>query len=57
LAKSIKIKIYTTVILLVVLCGCETWFLTLSEGHRLRMFEKRVLRRILGPKRGEKIEA
>jgi hypothetical protein len=37
----------------VVLCGCETWFLTLREEHRLRVFENRVLRRILGPKRDE----
>jgi hypothetical protein len=34
----------------VVLYGCETWSLTLSEEHRLRMFENRVLRRIFGPK-------
>jgi hypothetical protein len=31
--------------------GCETWSLTLKEEHKLRVFEKRVLRRILGPKR------
>jgi hypothetical protein len=36
-----------------VLCGCETWSLTLSEEHRLRVFENRVLRRISGPKRVE----
>jgi hypothetical protein len=30
---------------------CETWSLTLREGHRLRVFENRVLRRIFGPKR------
>ena len=35
----------------VVLYGCETWSLTLREEHRLRVFENRVLRRILGPKR------
>jgi hypothetical protein len=35
----------------VVLYGCETWSLTLREEHKLRVFEKRVLRRILGPKR------
>ena len=34
-----------------VLCGCETWSLTLREEHRLRVFENRVLRRIFGPKR------
>jgi len=37
----------------VVLCGCETWSLTLREEHRLRVFENRVLRRIFGPKRDE----
>jgi hypothetical protein len=49
--KILKIKIYKTVILPVVLYGCETWSLTLREEHRLRVFEKRVLRRIFGPKR------
>jgi hypothetical protein len=33
--------------------GCETWYLTLREGHRLRVFENRVLRRIFGTKRDE----
>jgi hypothetical protein len=37
----------------VVLYGCETWFLTLREEHRLRVFENMVLRRVLGPKRDE----
>jgi len=37
----------------VVLYGCEIWSLTLREERRLEVFEKRVLRRILGPKRGE----
>jgi hypothetical protein len=37
----------------VVLYGCETWSQILREEHRLRVFEKRVLRRILGPKRDE----
>jgi hypothetical protein len=37
----------------VVLYGCETWCLTLREAHRLRVFENKVLRRILGPKRDE----
>jgi hypothetical protein len=49
--KKLKIKLYKTVILPVVLCGCETWSLTLREEHRLRVFENRVLRRIFGPKR------
>jgi hypothetical protein len=42
-----------TVILPVVLDGCETWSLTLREELRLRVFENRVLRRIFGPKREE----
>jgi hypothetical protein len=37
----------------VVLYGCETWYLTLREKHRLRVFENRVLRRIFGPKKDE----
>ena len=51
LSKNLKIKIYRTIILPVVLYGCETWSLTLREELRLRMFENRVLRRIFGPKR------
>jgi hypothetical protein len=42
-----------TIVLPVVLYGCETWSLTLRKEHRLRMFENRVLRRIFGPKRNE----
>ena len=53
LYKYIKIKIYRTVILCVVLYGCETWSLTLREERRLRVFENRVLGRIFGPKRDE----
>jgi hypothetical protein len=48
-----KIKIYKSIILPVVLYECETWFLTLSVKHRLRVFENRVLRRIFEPKREE----
>jgi hypothetical protein len=51
LSRNIKVKIYKTIILPVVLCGCETWCVTLREEHRLRVFENRVLRRIFGPKR------
>jgi hypothetical protein len=36
-----------------VLYECETWYLTLREEHRLKVFENRVLRRILGPEREE----
>jgi hypothetical protein len=53
LIKNIKIKIYTIVILPVVLYGCETWSLTLKEERRLRVFENRVLRRIFEPKGDE----
>jgi hypothetical protein len=56
LSKNIKIKIYRTIILPVVLYGCETWSLTMREEHRLRVFENRVLRRIFGPKRDEVTE-
>ena len=38
------------------LYGCETWFLTLREILRLKVFENRILRRIFGPKRNEKGE-
>jgi len=53
LYKNIKIKIYRTIILPLVLYGCETWSLALREDRRLRVFEKRVLRRKFGPKRDE----
>jgi hypothetical protein len=46
LSKNLKIRIYKTIILPVVLYGCETWSLTLREEHRLRVFENRVLRRM-----------
>jgi hypothetical protein len=51
--KNLKIKIYNTVILPVVLYGYETWSLNLGEEHRLRVFENKVLRKITGPKREE----
>ena len=47
------IEIYRTVIFPVVVYGCETWSLTLSEECRLRVFENRVLKKIFGPKRDE----
>jgi len=49
LSKNVKIKIYRTIILPVVLYGCETWSLTLREERKLRVFENMVLRRIFGP--------
>jgi hypothetical protein len=53
LSKNLKIRIYKTIILPVVLYGSGTLSLTLRDKHRLRMFENRVLRRIFGPKRNE----
>jgi hypothetical protein len=44
---------YKTIIMPVVLCGCETWSLTFKEEHRVRVFENRVLRRTIGPERNE----
>jgi hypothetical protein len=51
MCKNVKIRIYKTIILPVVLYGCETWSLTLREEHRLRLFQNRVLRGIFGQKR------
>jgi len=53
LSKNLKIKICRTIILPVVLYGCETWSLTLREERRLRVFENRVLREVFGPKMDE----
>ena len=53
LSKNLKIEICKTIILPVVLCGCETWSLTLREECRLRVFENRIPRQIFGPKRDE----
>ena len=50
-SKISKIKIYRTIILSVVLSGCETWSLTLREERKLRVCENMVLRRIFGPRR------
>jgi hypothetical protein len=49
----LQLNTYKTIILPVVLYGCETWSLTLRKEHRLRVFQKRVLRRIFEPKRDE----
>jgi hypothetical protein len=48
--KNVKVRIYKTITLPVVLYGCETWSLTIREEHK-SVFENRVLRRIFGPKR------
>ncbi|KAJ4450659.1 hypothetical protein ANN_02088 [Periplaneta americana] len=53
LSKNLKVRIYKTVILPVVLYGCETWTLTLREEQRLRLFENKVVRKIFGSKRDE----
>ena len=55
LPKNLKIEIYRTVILCVVLYVyvCETWSLTLREERRLRVFENRVLSKIFGSQRKE----
>jgi hypothetical protein len=51
LSKNLTIKICTTIILPVVLYGCETWSLTLRERRRLSVFQNRVLRGVFGDKR------
>ncbi|KAJ4435570.1 hypothetical protein ANN_18186 [Periplaneta americana] len=56
LSKSLRVGIYETVVLPVVLYGCETWTLTLRKEHRLRVFENKVLRKIFGAKRDEVTE-
>jgi hypothetical protein len=53
LSRNVKVKIYKTTFLPVVSYGCETWSFALRKEHRLKEFEKRVLRRIFGPKRDE----
>jgi hypothetical protein len=53
LSESTTITIYRNLIFPVLLYGRETWFLTLREEHRLRVFENRALRGIFWPKRGE----
>jgi len=53
LSKNLKIKICRIIILPVFLYGRETWSLTLREERTLRVFESRVLRRVIGPKSDE----
>ena len=53
LSKNFKIKMYRNIILPVVLYGCESWWLTLRDERRLRVFENRVLSGIFGPRRVE----
>ena len=53
LSKNVNFKICRTIILPFVLYGCETWSPTLRKGSGMRVFEKRVLRMIFGPRRVE----
>ena len=53
LSKNIKIMIYRTIILPVVLYGCETWSLAMREERRPRVLKNGVLRRTFGPKGDE----
>jgi len=53
LSTNTKTNIYRTIIFPVVVYGCETWSLTMTEEHRLRVFENGVLRKIFKPKRDE----
>jgi hypothetical protein len=53
LSKNLKINIYRSIILPVVLYGRGAWSLTLREGRRLKVFENRVLRRVFWPKTDE----
>ena len=53
LSKKLKVKTYKTIILSVVLYGCETWSLTLRQEHRIMVFENKVLRSIFGAKGDE----
>jgi hypothetical protein len=53
LSRNVKVRIYKTIIIPVVLYGCETWSLTLREEHRPRVFENSVVSRIFGPKRDD----
>jgi hypothetical protein len=56
LSKNLKIRMYETIILPVILYGCEAWPLILKEEHSLRVLENMVLRRIFGPKRDDVTE-
>jgi hypothetical protein len=55
--KTVTIKLYNTIISPGALYRCETWSLTLRKEHtyKLRVFEKRVLKRVLGPRKGEEV--
>ena len=55
LSKNLNIKIYRTIILPIILYGCETWLLTMWEERKLRVFENKVLRRIFGPRTDDEV--
>jgi hypothetical protein len=55
LSKDVKIELYKTIILALVLHGSDIWSLTLMEEPRLRAFDSRVLRRVFGPKKEEMV--
>jgi hypothetical protein len=52
-SKNLKMRIYKTIILPLILYGCETWSLAIREEHRLRVFQNKELSRIFGPNRDE----
>ena len=56
LSKNLKIKIYRTIILPIVLYGSGIWSLTLREERKQRVFENRILRRIFGPQGDDVVE-
>jgi hypothetical protein len=53
LSGNVEVKICNTIILPVVLYGCETWYFILSEERKSRVFENSVPGRMFGPKRDE----
>jgi hypothetical protein len=53
LSRNVKVEMYKTINLPLALYGCETWYLTLTEEHGLRVFENRVLRSMFGYKTDE----
>ena len=50
---SSGLKIFTTITLLVVVCGCETWYLALRREYRPRILDNRAMRKVFGPKKDE----
>jgi hypothetical protein len=49
LSKNVKFIIYKTIIFLAVFYGCKTWFLTVREEHKLKVFENSMVKRIFAP--------